>query len=68
MKGHFRKVCRSNPNVGTTATIYEDPSEIAAIHRFPTYNCNTGITAAFPQSLSHAVVPLSIHGHTHMLS
>ena len=63
-KGHFRKVCRSNSNAGTTATIYEDPNAIAAIHGFPTYNCTTGITAAFPQSLSHAAVPLSIHGHT----
>ena len=63
-KGHFRKVCRSNSNAGATATIYEDPSAIAAIHCFPTYNCTTGITAAFPQSLSHAAVPLSIHGHT----
>ena len=63
-KGHFRKVCRSNSNAGATATIYEDPSAIAAIHGFPTYNCTTGITAAFPQSLSHAAVPLSIHGHT----
>ena len=44
--------------------MYEDPSAIAAIHGFPTYNCNTGFTAAFPQSLSHAAVPLSIHGHT----
>ena len=63
-KGHFRKVCRPNSNAGTTATIYEDPSAIAAIHGFPTYNCTTGITAAFPQSLPHAAVPLSIHGHT----
>ena len=63
-KGQFRKICRSNSNAGTTATIYEDPSAIAAIHGFPTYNCTTGITAAFPQSLSHAAVPLSIHGHT----
>ena len=63
-KGHFRKICRSNSNAGTTATIYEDPSAIAAIHGFPTYNCTTGITAAFPQCLSHAAVPLSIHGHT----
>ena len=55
-KGHFRKVCRSNSNAGATATIYEDPSAIAAIHGFPTYNCTTGITAAFPQSLSHAAV------------
>ena len=56
--------CRSNSNAGATATIYEDHSAIAAIHGFPTYNCTTGITAAFPQSLSHAAVPLSIHGHT----
>ena len=59
-KGHFRKVCRSNSSAGTTATIYEDPSAISAIHGFPTYNCTTGITAAFP----HADVPLSIHGHS----
>ena len=59
-KGHFWKVCRSNSNVGTTVTIYADPSSIAAIHGFPTYNCTTSITAAFPQSLSHATVPLSI--------
>ena len=54
----------SNSNAGTPATIYEDPSAIAAIHGFPTYNCTTGITAAFPQCVSHAVVLLSIHGHT----
>ena len=47
-----------------TVTIYEDPSAIAAIHCFLTYNCTTGITAAFPQSLSHAAVPLSIQGHS----
>ena len=63
-KGHFRKVCRSNSNAGTPATIYDDPSAIAAIHGFPTYRCTTGITAAFPQSLSHAAVPLSNHEHT----
>ena len=63
-KGHFRKVCRSNSNACTTATIYKDPSSIAAIHGFPTYNCTTGITAAFPQILSHAAVPLPIHEHT----
>ena len=63
-KGHFRKVCRSNSNADTTATIYEDPSAIATMHDFPTYNCTTGITVAFPHSLSHAAVPLSIHGHT----
>ena len=67
-KGHFRKVCRLHPSAGTTATIYEDPSAIAAIHGFPTYNCTTGIIAVFPQSLSHAAVPLSIHGHTHTLT
>ena len=63
-KGHFRKVCRSNSSASTTATIYEDTSAIAAIHGFPSYNCTTGITAAFPHSLSHADVPLSIHGHS----
>ena len=60
-KGHF---CRSNSSAGTTAAIYEDPSAIVAIHGLPAYNYTTGITAAFPQSLSHAVVPLFIHGHT----
>ena len=44
---------RSNSNADTTATIYEDPSAIAAIHDLPTYNFTT-----------HAAVPLSIHGHT----
>ena len=58
-KGHFRKVCAC-----PTATIYEDPIAIAVIHGFPTYNCTTGITAAFPQSISHAAVPMSIHEHT----
>ena len=42
----------------------EDPSAIAVIHVFSTYNCNTGITAAFLLSFSHAAVPLCIHGHT----
>ena len=56
-----RKVCRSHSSAGTTATIYGDPSAIAAMHGFPTYNCTTGITAAFPQCLSHAAVPLSNH-------
>ena len=31
---------------------------------FPTYNCTTGITATFHQSLSHAAVHLSIQRHT----
>ena len=57
-KGHFRKVCRSNSSADTTATIYEDPSTIAAIPGFPTYNCT------FPHSLSHAAGPLSINGHS----
>ena len=34
------------------------------MHDFSTYNYTTGITAAFPQTLPHAAVPLSIHGHT----
>ena len=63
-KGHFRKVCRSKSTAGTTATIYDDLS-IAVIHGFSTYNCTTGISAAFPPCLSHAAVPLSIHGHAH---
>ena len=46
---------------GTTGTIYEDPSAVATIHGFLNYNCTTGITAAFPPSLSHAVVPWSIN-------
>ena len=60
-KGHFRKVCRSNSSAGITSTIHEELSAIAATHDFHTYNC---ITAAFPQRLSHADVPFSIHGHT----
>ena len=56
-----KKVCRSNSNAGTTGTIYEDPSAVATIHGFLNYNCTTCITAAFPPSLSHAVVPWSIN-------
>ena len=52
------QVCRLNSSTDTTATIYENPSAIAAIHGFPTFNCTTGIT-----EIPHAVVPLSIHGH-----
>ena len=63
-KGNFRKVYRSNSSAGTTATIYDDSCAITAIHGFPTYNRTTRIIAAFPQSLSHAAVPLSIHGQT----
>ena len=63
-KGHFCKGCLSNSSADTPSTIYEEPSAIAAIQGFPTYNCTTGITAVLPQSLSHAAVPVSIHEHT----
>ena len=59
-KATFRKVRRSNSNAGTTATIYKDPSAIDVIHGFPTYNFTTGITAAFPQSLSQCLF-MDIH-------
>ena len=59
-----RKVCRSNSSTWPTATIYEDTSATAAIHGSPTYNCTTGIIAAFPTILSHAAVHVSINGHT----
>lgn len=48
-KGHFSKVCMSKSTTSTTATMFK-PALLA-------------ITAAFPQSLSHAAAVVSVNGH-----
>ena len=56
IKRHFSRVCRSKKKPGNT-------SENVATMYAPTL-CALGVTAAFPNSLSHAALPAVIDGVT----
>ena len=56
IKGHFSRVCRSKKKPGKTS------GNVATMYA-PTL-CALGVTAAFPNSLSHAALPAVIDGVT----
>ena len=56
IKGHFSRVCRSKKKPGNTS------GNVATMYA-PTF-CAFGITAAFPNSLSHVALPAVIDGVT----